>query len=213
MSEWFKEPVLKTGVPKGTVGSNPTPSASSPEEDASSVVTARDRSGRRARWIYVLEEPFSWASPLRPTEDCAFQDREGHTRLLIETCGRITIPRDYAWDGATPKFHVLDMRFGTPEGATDRETRRPSTYHATLVHDALYQFLGDHELFHRIDADRCFAALLRERGFRARPVYYAAVRTFGGLWVRWIRYRRRLDGRLLVLSPEGAEELGPVRAV
>ena len=29
VSEWFKEPVLKTGDPrKGTVGSNPTPSAS-----------------------------------------------------------------------------------------------------------------------------------------------------------------------------------------
>jgi hypothetical protein len=27
MSEWFKEAVLKTVVPKGTVGSNPTPSA------------------------------------------------------------------------------------------------------------------------------------------------------------------------------------------
>ena len=27
MSEWFKEPVLKTGVVKATVGSNPTPSA------------------------------------------------------------------------------------------------------------------------------------------------------------------------------------------
>ena len=27
MSEWLKEAVLKTVVPKGTVGSNPTPSA------------------------------------------------------------------------------------------------------------------------------------------------------------------------------------------
>ena len=27
MSEWFKEAVLKTVVPRGTVGSNPTPSA------------------------------------------------------------------------------------------------------------------------------------------------------------------------------------------
>ena len=27
MSEWSKEAVLKTVVPKGTVGSNPTPSA------------------------------------------------------------------------------------------------------------------------------------------------------------------------------------------
>jgi hypothetical protein len=27
MSEWFKEAVLKTVVPQGTVGSNPTPSA------------------------------------------------------------------------------------------------------------------------------------------------------------------------------------------
>ena len=27
MAEWFKAAVLKTAVPKGTVGSNPTPSA------------------------------------------------------------------------------------------------------------------------------------------------------------------------------------------
>ena len=27
MAEWLKAPVLKTGIPKGNVGSNPTPSA------------------------------------------------------------------------------------------------------------------------------------------------------------------------------------------
>ncbi len=27
VAEWLKAPVLKTGIPKGNVGSNPTPSA------------------------------------------------------------------------------------------------------------------------------------------------------------------------------------------
>lgn len=164
----------------------------------------------RARWIYVLSENYRWQSPLRPTQDCAFQDRNGKTRLLIEMDGMITVTKDYAWDGCTPKFYIADLRLGMPEGATHVESRVPCTYHATLVHDALYQFLGAHDVYRRIDADRCFAALMRERGFRSRALYYAGVRTFGWLWVRWIQYRRQLDGKLLVLSPEGFEPAGEV---
>jgi hypothetical protein len=37
MSEWFKEAVLKTVVPKGTVGSNPTPSAMVHEKSLSEI--------------------------------------------------------------------------------------------------------------------------------------------------------------------------------
>ncbi len=40
-TNWLKEPVLKTGVPKGTVGSNPTLSAI----QSADAETSRENSG------------------------------------------------------------------------------------------------------------------------------------------------------------------------
>lgn len=134
-------------------------------------------SSNRPQWICILAEHYRWQSPVRPTQDCAFQDSSGTTRLVIEVDGTITVMKDYAWDGCTPKFYAADLRFEMPEGATHRDSRLPCTYYATLVHDALYQFLGAHNIYRRIDADRCFATLLREHGFRARALYYGGLVT------------------------------------
>jgi len=60
-------------------------------------------------------------------------------------------------------------------------TGRPKTYYASLVHDALYQFLPDDLPLSRAQADRCFLMLMTEHEFVLRRPYYAAVRALGWL--------------------------------
>lgn len=134
-----------------------------------------------ARWLYRLERNYSWRSPFRLDRDWAFQDRTGHTRLVLTTEGEITVIKGYAWDGCTPKVCLFDVLLGTPDGVVYVLTGRPKTYYASLVHDALYQFLPDGLPLSRAQADRCFLMLMTEHEFALRRLYYAAVRALGWL--------------------------------
>ena len=155
-----------------------------------------------ARWIYRLSRNYSWKSSYALDRDWAFQDKEGHTRLLLTTDGTITVTRGYAWDGCTPKFFFLDVVFGIPDGVVDTRTGHPRTYHASLIHDALYQFLPEGLPLSRAQADRCFLDLMATRNFALRYVYYAAVRLFGWLTRPIARRIRETDGgRRLALPP------------
>ena len=61
--------------------------------------------------------------------------------------GRLIIPREYTWDGCTPKFSILDIFvIGTPDGIKNINTGKPKTYFASLVHDVLYQYFRWHEI-------------------------------------------------------------------
>jgi hypothetical protein len=131
------------------------------------------------RWLYRLSASYTWDSGLPVASDVAFRDRKGRVRLVLEKGGRIVVMRHYAWNGCSPKFCFCDILLGTPDGVVDVRTGRPKTYYATLVHDALCQFLPDGLPLSRADVDRCFLALLVESGFRARWLYYLAVRAFG----------------------------------
>ena len=146
------------------------------------------------RWLYRLDDDVTWPSPFRIDRDAAFQDSSGRTRLVITTDGRITVTKGYAWDGCTPKFCALDILFGTPDGAVAAATGRPKTYFASLVHDALYQFLPDGVPLTRAQCDVCFLRLMERDQFALRYVYYAAVRMFGGLSRRITRRVRRTYG-------------------
>jgi len=95
------------------------------------------------RWLYVLDQHFTWESSLEIKEDVAFKDKTGVVRLVLEKGGRITVMRGYAWNGCSPKYCLFDILLGTPEGVVDSRTRRPKTFYASLVHDALYQFVPD----------------------------------------------------------------------
>ena len=121
-------------------------------------------------------------------------------RLVVEKGGRIVVMRGYAWNGCSPKFCFFDLLLGTPDGVVDARTGRPKTYYASLVHDALYQFVPDGLPASRRDADRCFLALLAESGFRPRWIYYAAVRVFGGLLRRVQRSTRGTSGTAVPLQ-------------
>jgi len=136
------------------------------------------------KWLYELEKDFTWNSGKAVAKDYEFADPKGNVRLIIKADGAITVPKGYAWDGCTPKVCLLDVLVGVPDGAVHVRTGKPKTYHASLIHDALYQFLDSGLPYSRGDADDFFLNLLTENGFIPRYVYYWAVRLFGGVF-RW----------------------------
>lgn len=144
-------------------------------------------------WLYRLERNYSWESNHPIPEDLVFFDKGGAGRLIVETGGRITITRGYAWNGCSPKFCFFDILLGTPEGVVHARTGRPKTYYASLVHDALYQFLSDGLPLRRRDVDRFFLRLLEESQFAPRWIYWVAVRLFG--WIVWRATRRVRQNR------------------
>lgn len=101
--------------------------------------------------------------------------------LELSTSGRIRVKANaggYAWDGCTPKWSLLNLCIiGVPDGHLDYRTMKPYTYHASLVHDALYQYL-DSVPVAKQDIDLLFLKMLGD--FRLRRAYYFAVRHFGG---------------------------------
>jgi hypothetical protein len=158
-------------------------------------------------WLFRLETHHSWTSPYRLDRDWAFQDRDGITRLLLTKEGEIIVLAGYAWDGCTLKFFLLDVVCGTPDGVVSTKTRRPKTYFASLIHDALYQFLPlDGVPFDRRRADWCFMLLMNEERFVLRRLYHIAVRAFG--WMTrplTARMRQTTNGRRLDCSEWVAE--------
>ena len=133
------------------------------------------------KWLYRTEENFGWDSELDIPEDMVFRDEWGSVRLVLERGGCITVTRGYAWNGCSPKFCFLDLLIGTPDGVVHARTGRPKAYFASMVHDALYQFLEADSPLTRRQADDCFLKLLAESDFMLRYIYWAAVRLFGWL--------------------------------
>ena len=134
-------------------------------------------------WLYRLESNYSWDSGLSVPEVLVFVDAKGKVRLIIEEDGKVTVTRGYSWNGCSPKFCVFDLMLGTPEGVVHKQTGRPKTYFASLVHDAMYQFVGTHPHIKRRHADAFFKRLLRESDFGPAWLYWAAVRLAG--WLVW----------------------------
>lgn len=134
-------------------------------------------------WIYKLDSPYGF--PYIP-------QLEGidltHRWITIHPMGNLIVNKGFAWDGCTPKWSVLDIVVGTPDGVPHQVTRKPKTWRGSLAHDALYQFAPRGSIT-RKQADRIFYDLLRQDGFRLAGVYYRIVRLFGWYW--WNRKRRR----------------------
>ena len=137
-------------------------------------------------WIFRLDNdcafdirkhlPADWNSTV------TFTDQDHTPRLRIGADGVATVLATYAWNGCSPKFNVLDITVGTPDGVPMETGAPPKTYSASLFHDALYQFLDDPRMpLSRKQADDVFLELLTRDGFALRHVYYTAVRLFGGI--------------------------------
>lgn len=105
-------------------------------------------------------------------------------------------PRTYAWDGCTPKrqFYWVAL-IGTPDWwqrrgevtvvggdgvLQTRSTFWPQAHQASLVHDALYQYLGMIPIAKR-EVDQLFGEMLIESGFPRilAWLYRSAVHRFG----------------------------------
>ncbi len=136
--------------------------------------------------LFTLERDFIWESGHAIPQDLVFRDlKKNKVRMIIEKSGRITIKERYSWDGCTPKVALLDLLIiGTPDGIPFGKEHKPKTYYASLVHDALYQFLPefpDQTILTRRDADDFFYRILEEHEFAPRRLYWLAVRLFGGI--------------------------------
>ena len=101
--------------------------------------------------------------------------------LHISKDGEVTVMANetgYSWDGCTPKWSLLNLVIvGVPDGHVDHRTMEPYTYHASLVHDALYQYL-DSVPVRKAEIDRLFLKMLGD--FKLRRLYYFVVKLFGG---------------------------------
>ncbi len=141
--------------------------------------------------LFTLGEDYPWQTQkIKLEKDYQFCDKNknGKLRMTITKEGLITIRERYTWDGCTPKFSLLDLLvIGTPDGIISDKTGKPKAYHASMVHDALYQFLADfppnEKLYTRRQADEVFLEILEDAEFAPRKLYYAAVRVFGGLFM------------------------------
>jgi len=100
--------------------------------------------------------------------------------LKIGTNGELTVKANqsgYVWDGCTPKWGFLNLTIiGVPDGHLDYRTMKPYTYYASLVHDALYQYL-DSVPVSKKEIDKLFLKMLGD--FKLRKIYYFFVKTFG----------------------------------
>jgi hypothetical protein len=117
-----------------------------------------------------------------------YQQEDGWLRIepngiihLVTSC-----KNGYAWDGCTPKFELLDMIIGTPDGKLDYITEEPITYYASMTHDILYQFKREVPLS-RKTTDILFRLIMKDAGFTWTNVYYFFVRLLGGvIFPGWI---------------------------
>jgi len=157
--------------------------------------------------IYTLAEDFVWESQHPIPKTLYFYDENDKLRMVIDKKGKITVKERYTWDGCTPKFSVFDLFiFGTPDGIRFRLTDKPKTYYASLVHDALYQFLPEMDESHGItrrDADDIFRDILIKYEFAPNWIYWLAVRAFG-----WIAIPIRKN---LTRNTNGKVETSPRR--
>lgn len=166
---------------------------------------SRDHDGP---WINYLDQPFARHCPEFTGRFFYSEWLLIHDGLLVINPGRsqvdlfeqsvrydFTCPTTYAWDGCTPKvpFYWLAL-IGIPDWwethhrvlglqhgeLIERQVFWPLTHPASLVHDALYQYLNVLPLA-KHEADLLFLRMLREAGmiWPLAFAYYLAVRLFG----------------------------------
>ncbi len=147
-----------------------------------------------SHYKFRLFDDFTYATGKTFSKSVTFRDKKNIPRLHISEDGVITIFKNYAWDGCSPKIRMFDWYYvGTPDGTMNKIKGKPKTYFASLVHDALYQFMSHPEMpFKRSEMDKLFFELMRQSEYSLRGLYYVAVRVFGGLYHRVMKCVRYL---------------------
>lgn len=135
-------------------------------------------------WVFKIDGPVEVQTRILGVEF----DNEW-LRLIPD--GTLTIKatpqHSFCWDGATPKFNVLDIIIGTPDGVVYPDTGKAKTYYGTLLHDALYQF-APRERITRKQADLVMLYEMRKTKFKPRLLYYFTIRMLGWIW--WNKKKR-----------------------
>ncbi|MEM1137994.1 MAG: hypothetical protein AAGI07_19320 [Bacteroidota bacterium] len=118
----------------------------------------------------------------------------------IESDGKIIIKGSssggYAWDGCSPKWHFIDLMWGTPDGKLDFRTEKPITYFASMIHDVIYQFKEELDIS-RKEADIIFKLILNEAGFMWCGLYFFSVRIGGRFYGTW---KRKISEKKVALT-------------
>ena len=108
--------------------------------------------------------------------------------------GMFKIPAGYEWDGCSPKMSIGPLVLGTHDGPLAADGH-PQTYWASLVHDAMYQYVFELAAHFRLSvrrvkagADELFYLRLLHAGFRDAELYYRAVHWLGWGYIarRWL---------------------------
>jgi hypothetical protein len=155
------------------------------------------------KWVFILDTDYTINAKAHLRKDfttgCAFEDRKGQRRLEVYPDGTVKVLASYSWDGCTPKYAIWDIAVGTPDGIPNHKTKKPKAYYASLLHDALYQFLDADLPFSRASVDRIFLEILTRDDFGPRGIYYAVVRFCGGVFRHFTRWKRSYRGRKVPL--------------
>lgn len=104
-----------------------------------------------------------------------FVDQDGTEWLSLQGHA-LSIRKGYEWDGSSPKLtRIGPVWLGTPDFK--------ETLVASLVHDALYQFINVPCFpLNRKQCDEIFLHTMVNSGFKLACVYYRAVRMLGGIF-------------------------------
>ena len=135
----------------------------------------REMARKGASYKFKIQKDYSYESGWKL--EAAYSSKW----LEISTSGQIRVranEKGYSWDGCSPKWSVFNLFFfGIPDGHVDYRTMKPYTYYASLVHDALYQYL-DSVPVSKDKIDLLFLKMLGD--FKLRKIYYFFVKHFGG---------------------------------
>lgn len=120
-------------------------------------------------------------------------DENGQLKINGSCCN------GFAWDGCTPKWEILDLIIGTPDGRLDYLTEKPITYYASMIHDAIYQKKKEIPLS-RKSSDQIFYEILKDTGFTWAWLYYHISRLAGWYLGRWKSHEKIKDIRIIESS-------------
>lgn len=123
---------------------------------------------KKGQFLYHLERDYARKIP-------ELKGINFNKKYLQIVDGVLYIPKRYMWNGNSPKFFIWDIVVGTPDGIDDKALE------ASLVHDALYQYLKDIGIKRSL-ADKIYLRLLND--FKPRYIYYSLLRCFG--WYNFI---------------------------
>jgi hypothetical protein len=131
------------------------------------------------RWLFRLDHETYY------NQDIITGFEYDHEWFHIKPNGEIKLKcspeHDFTWDGCTPKWVILDLIVGTPDGAVYTLSGLRKTQRASLIHDVLYQF-APRDKVTREQVDKLFYIEMKKTNFTWAWVYWKAVRLFGNHW-------------------------------